>query len=250
MSQTKPLIDTLKKELKKQRKTYRDVALVLGLSETSVKRLFVERSFSIGRLDKICEMLEIEISDLVKAMELSTEKTSQLTVKQEQELVADTGLLIMAHFLMMGWTFQQIIAVYDITETQGIQYLAKLDRMKLIQLLPGNRVRMLLANNFEWISHGPIQRFFESRVQTEFMEASFSGNCEYRVFLSGMLTQDSMGELIRRLKRASAEFETIRTDDASVPLGERVGTSLLMAIRPWSPEAFDSFRRSTKTERV
>ena len=69
MSQTKPLIDTLKRELKKQRKTYRDVAEVLGLSETSVKRLFVDRSFSISRLDKVCEMLEIEISDLVNAME-------------------------------------------------------------------------------------------------------------------------------------------------------------------------------------
>jgi hypothetical protein len=83
-------------------------------------------------------------------------------LKQEQELVADTGSLLMANFLLMGWTFAQIVAVYDISEPEGIQLLAKLDRMKLIQLLPGNQVKMLVASNFEWIAHGPIEKFFES----------------------------------------------------------------------------------------
>ena len=156
MSQTKPLIDTLKRELKKQRKTYRDVAEVLGLSETSVKRLFVDRSFSISRLDKVCEMLEIEISDLVKAMERATEKTSSLTIKQEQELVDDPALLLMAHYLMMGWTFQQILAVYEISETQGIRNLVKLDKMKLIQLL------MLFC--YEYYLIHPRLRLFATRL--------------------------------------------------------------------------------------
>ena len=153
-------------------------------------------------------------------------------------------MLLMAHFLMMGWSFKQILAVYDISETQGVRYLAKLDRMKLIQLLPGNRVRMLLANNFEWNPRGPIQKFFESRVQSEFMASSFSGRDEHRIFLSGMLTKNSIGELIRRIKRVSSEFEDIRADDGSVPLRDRQGTSLLMAIRPWHTEAFESLRRN------
>ena len=52
MSQTRPLIDTLKQELRKQRITYKDVSVALGLSETSVKRLFSEEAFSIKRLEK------------------------------------------------------------------------------------------------------------------------------------------------------------------------------------------------------
>jgi hypothetical protein len=40
MSQTRPLIDTLKQELRTRRINYRQVADALELSETSVKRLF------------------------------------------------------------------------------------------------------------------------------------------------------------------------------------------------------------------
>ena len=34
--------------------------------------------------------------------------------------------------------------------------------MKIIELQPGNRVKMLVAPNFDWIPNGPIQQFFEA----------------------------------------------------------------------------------------
>jgi hypothetical protein len=53
MSQNRPLIDTLKQDLRKQRVTYRQVAEALELSETSVKRLSPEESFSVKCLGKV-----------------------------------------------------------------------------------------------------------------------------------------------------------------------------------------------------
>ena len=50
MSQTRELIKTLKTALKAQGKTYADVAVELGLTEASVKRLFSQQSFSLSRL--------------------------------------------------------------------------------------------------------------------------------------------------------------------------------------------------------
>jgi len=69
MAQTSQLIDTLKKLLKRQGKTYADVAERLELSEASVKRLFSEKNVSLTRLDSICSLLDIEISDLVREMQ-------------------------------------------------------------------------------------------------------------------------------------------------------------------------------------
>ena len=244
MAETKALIDTLKRELRSQGKTYRDIAEVLGLSEASVKRLFSEQSFSLARLDSICGLLDLEISDLVRKMEQATQLTTHLTLQQEQELVADTRLLLMAHFLMSRWTFPEIIEIYDISETEGIRLLARLDRMRFIQLQPNNRVKLMIAHNFEWIKNGPIQQFFEDRVQSEFFDSFFTSDGEYRVFLSGMLTRDSSGELIRRLKRLAREFSETSIDDESFPLNERFGTSMLMAIRPWGVEVFESMRRT------
>ena len=66
MSQTSQLIDTLKRELRKQRITYRQVASALELSEASVKRLFAGRFFTLDRLERICELLNMSFSELVR----------------------------------------------------------------------------------------------------------------------------------------------------------------------------------------
>lgn len=244
MAQTKALIDALKKELKSQGKNYGDIANVLGLSESSVKRLFSERSFSLVRLDYICESLGMEISDLVRIMEKNALLTSQLSLRQEQELVSDTKLLLMAHFLMSRWTFTQIIETYDISELEGIQLLARLDHMNFLQLLPGNRVKLMISKDFKWIVNGPIQQFYVDKVQAEFFDSSFSDPGEYHLFLSGMLTRNSNARMIQRLKRVASEFNEISSDDESLPLDEKFGMSMLMALRPWGVEVFESLRRN------
>jgi DNA-binding Xre family transcriptional regulator len=244
MSQTRAIIAALKKELRKQGKTYRDIADVLDLSEASVKRLFSEHAFSLDRLDRICEMLGMEINDLVRLMEQAMELTSRLSLQQEEELVSDIKLLLLAHCLINKWTFQEVIENYDISELEGIQLLARLDRMKIIQLLPGNRVKLLISKDFEWIEHGPIQRFYEDKVQSEFFDSSFLGAGEYRMFQSGMLTRTSNMEMIRRLKRVAREFNEINAEDEVLPMSERSGISVLIAIRPWGAKVFESLRKN------
>ena len=149
MAQVKLIVETLKQELRKQGITYRQVATALGLSEASIKRLFAENSFTLDRLAQICEFLHLEISELIHQMEKNLELTHSLTLEQETELVADVKLLMMAHFLMNKLEFQEIVDVYDISETEGIRLLAKLDRMKIIELQPGNRVRLMISKNFQ-----------------------------------------------------------------------------------------------------
>lgn len=250
MAQTKRLLDALKRELKRQGKTYRDVAQVLGLSEASVKRLFADQSFNLSKLDRLCEALGLEISDLVRLMEQATPRIARLTLAQERELVADIKLLLMAHFLMSRWTFAEIIEAYDIDETEGIRLLARLDRMKIIQLLPGNRVRLMISNEFEWLPDGPIAQFYRARVQGEFLNASFGGDGEYRVFRSGMLTRNSRAEIIRKLQRLAREFSETCVEDDVYPIRDRGGTSLLIAMRPWGVDVFESLRREPPARSV
>ncbi len=89
MAQTRQIVETLKRELKAQGVTYRQVAGKLDLSEASVKRLFSEQSFTLDRLAQICEPLHLEISDLIRQMEKNLDLTEQLTLEQETELVGD-----------------------------------------------------------------------------------------------------------------------------------------------------------------
>ena len=244
MSQTRSLIDTLKRELRKQRITYKQVSEALDLSETSVKRLFSQENFSVKRLEKVCELLRMNISDLVHLMERDIELTSQFTLEQEQELVSDIRLLLVALLIMNKLKFEEIIQVYDISETEGVRLLARLDRMKMIELQPGNRVKLMIAQNFEWIPGGPIQKYFESTVQAEFLKSSFDKTGELRIFASGMISASANAELIRKMQYLAQEMHDMNVDSEALPLEQRFGTSLLMAIRPWEVDAFKALRRS------
>jgi len=243
MAQTKLIVDTLKQELRKQGINYRQVAQTLDLSEASVKRLFSESSFTLARLGQICELLHLEIADLIHQMERNIDLTHQLTMEQETELVGDIKLLLMAHFLMNKLEFKEIIEIYDISETEGIRLLAKLDRMKIIEMLPGNRVRLMISKNFTLLPGGPIQRFYENIVQSEFFNSSFNEDGEFRIYISGMFSRDANAEIIRKIKRLAEDAHELREDSENLPLSERFGCSLIMAIRPWEVNVFDRLRR-------
>jgi len=249
MSQSKQIVDTLKLELRKQGFTYRQVADKLKLSEASVKRLFADNVFTLDRLERICDLLHLEISDLVQQMEKNIELTRQLTLEQETELVSDIRLLLMAHFLINKLDFAQIIDIYDISETEGIRLLARLDRMKIIELQPGNRVRLMVSKHFQLIPDGPIQRFYERNLQSEFLKSHFRDNGEFRVYLSGMFSRSANAEIIRKIRRLAEDAYELRDESDKLPLEERFGCSLIMAIRPWEPKVFEALRRAPNVKK-
>ena len=244
MSQSHQLVDTLKIELRKQRINYRQVADALKISETSVKRLFSQKNFSLERIESICELLNIGLIDLVTQMERNVEMTTSLSLEQERELVSDEKLLLVAFLLVNKHEFANIIRHYDLSECEGIRLLARLDRMKIIELQPGNRVRVLISPSFRWIPNGPIQRFFEKRVQAEFFESSFDRPGEIRLFSSGMLTRDASAEVIRKIKLLNRELNELFRESETNAGDTRLGTSMLVAFRPWEVKVFRNLRRN------
>lgn len=242
------MITTLKQVLRSQGKTYKDVADALDLSEASVKRLFAEKTFSLDRFEKVCDFVGMEIAELIQQMDKRAERITSLTHEQEKELVSDIRLLIVAVCLINHWTYEEIIETYDIDQFQGIQLMAKLDRMKLIQLLPGNRVKRIIDRNFNWLPNGPIQRFYERTVQGDFFKSTFTGPGEFRVFINGMLSRNSNQEMIKKAQRFIQEFNYYNTQDESLPVDERFGTSIMVAMRPWEIKLFADLRRKTDTK--
>jgi hypothetical protein len=61
--------------------------------------------------------------------------------------------------------------------------------------------------------------------------------------INALLSPASSTQIIGRLKRIGRDFAEMHDDDKHLPLGERRPASLLLAIRPWEPEAFKKLRR-------
>jgi DNA-binding Xre family transcriptional regulator len=241
--QTALLLQTLKHCLKAQGKTYSDVAKTLGLSEASVKRMFSEQHFSLDRLDRVCEMLGMEISDLVKLMDDSQARIEQLTHAQESEIVKDMSLILITVCVFNQWTMENITQYFTLTEEECVLKLLKLDKIGIIQLLPKNRIKLLMSPNFSWIENGPFERFFREHVGKEYFNSSFLGEHRCLRVLNGALSNASAAEFQQKLLRLAREFSHIVREESTLPIENRSGVTLVMAMRNWDYGLFDHLVR-------
>jgi len=243
MTSSARIIDTLKRELKVRGFTYKALAERLGLSESAIKHMFSTGNFSLRRLDEVCAVLELDIGDLVDISESQEPRIEQLSEEQELEIMSDMRLLLVAYCLLNYWSFDEIVARYDISPEQGLRYLRRLDRMKFIELQPGDRVRLLLANNFSWRKNGAIEKFFRSRVQKEFFSHDFQDDESIRIVKNGMLTRNSVLRLIEKLKATGDLFDDTTWEERKLPAAERNGTTMVLAVRHWFFEGFRELER-------
>lgn len=248
MAHSAALIDVMKRELKARGITYERVARHLGLSVATVKRMFSRRDFTLKRLDEICQLANTEFSDLVRSLNRDEPQISELTYEQEKEIVADKKLFLVAVCVLNHATFEQIVGTYELTEAECIRLLTRLDRLKFIELQPGNRIKLLVSRTFSWLPDGPIQRFFKEQAHHEFFRSRFHGADEFMLVVNGMLSQTSSAAVVARLKRIAREFSDLHNEDVRLPLADRSAMSLLVAIRHWELEAFAALRRKRRVD--
>ena len=63
------------------------------------------------------------------------------------------------------------------------------------------------------------------------------------VFRNGMLSRGSNATMMKKVEKLVAEFKELHDEDAGLPLKERFGSSVLVAMRPWELEHFRKLRR-------
>jgi hypothetical protein len=124
-----------------------------------------------------------------------------------------------------------------------VKLLTRLDRLKFIELQPGNRIRLLVSRAFAWLPDGPIQRFFKEQAHTEFFRSRFNRADEFLLVVNGMLSKSSSSQMVEKLKRLAREFSELHGEDERLPLAERSAMSVLVALRHWELAAFARLRR-------
>lgn len=248
MAGSAALVEVLKRELRARGITYAQVARELEMSEASVKRMFSQKNFTLKRIDTVCQLAHTEFSDLVRVLQQESDPISRLTLEQEREIVANKKLFLIAVCALNHVSFEQIISIYDVSRAECIQLLARLDRLKFIELQPNNRIRLLVSRNFSWLPDGPIQRFFNQQAHNEYFRARFDRPEEFMVVVNGMLSKSSSMAIVARLRRIAREFSELHSEDVRLPLAERSAMSLLVAVRHWELQAFAEMRRHPKRE--
>jgi DNA-binding Xre family transcriptional regulator len=243
MSQIQQVSQTLKALLKQHQLTYRSIAEKLEMSEANIKRIFSTHSFTLARLEQICDLMDIDLADLFAISQQKSEKLSELSHEQENQLLSDPKLLLAAICVRDGWSFKELVTHYNIDQFEGTRLLAKLDKLKIISLLPSNRYKLLIAQDFRWIPQGPLEKFMEQEVMVKFMSPKKDEKWNFRLYIRGRYSQSSIEIIERKLNQITKEASELNQEDAALPLEQRTHMGLLMAMRPWEPSLFEKMRR-------
>ncbi len=243
MSTTADLVSALKKELKAAQMTYADLALALGMAESSVKRMLAKGDMPLSRIDAMCRALKIDFADLARRVADAQPLLSEMTAEQERAVVADKKLLLCAICVLSQWTLEQITAQYTLSTAEGIKYLAQLDRIGIIELRPLNRYRLKLAKAFRWRPHGPVMNYFRENAALDYFSGGFDGMGEGVLLVHGSISQGLAPSFLERLQRVAQDFAQQHQTDQKMAEKDKAGYTLLLAMRNWEFEAFAALRR-------
>lgn len=243
MSQYIAVVDALKRALKAKKLTYAHVAKELAMSEASVKRMFASGRFTLERFEQVCTFAGLGLTELAREVDSEKNFIAHMTLEQEREVVSNPKLFLVAVCALNHLSLDQIVETYDIPRAECIQLLLKLDRIKFLELMPNNRIRLKVSPDFSWLPNGPILQYFMTRAHHEYFRSRFDGPNEVLVVMNAMLSHASAAQFAMKLRKLARDFTELHNDDKHLPLGERRPASVVLALRAWELDEFRQMRR-------
>ena len=232
--QTARLLQILKRLFKSRGLRYADIASALRVSHTTLKRRLAGAGLTISFVEALAELVDATLPELFELANANADmRDRRLTLEQENALHADFRLGFIFSRLQLGWSAKEIQDECSIAEIRLIPYLVQLERLGLIDLFPGNRVRLKTAREIEWRKHGPMWRSVDRYLKDVFTMTD-SGDAELsRRIAVVRLSAPSVAQIDRLFHDVQTEIRRLAQDDRSVPTDEKTWYALLLGARPF-----------------
>lgn len=121
-----------------------DLATTLEMSESSVKRMMSAADGQFSKIEAICEAAGIELADLMSLAIQNQTDVVLLTEEQDEFFAKKTEYFYFFHLLQEeGLSVAQIKARYGINDRSLSKYLAKLEKLGLIERHAGDRIKLV-----------------------------------------------------------------------------------------------------------
>jgi transcriptional regulator with XRE-family HTH domain len=148
----------LKVILRAQKVTYRELAKAIGLSESGIKKVLSAKDGSFQRLAQMGRYVGASINELLDQRsshmtEVTFSPEAQAEFLEDPELFQFYWLLVYERM-----SLEDLSKARSISEKDRFKYLRKLDRLRLLMLLPDGRVRIPPVQQIRWVGDGPLIR--------------------------------------------------------------------------------------------
>jgi transcriptional regulator with XRE-family HTH domain len=229
------IFDALRSHLKNRGISYSDLAFGLNVAEGTIKRIFTKNDCSTERLDEIAQFLDIHLVDLFQKTPPNKHLIDQLSHENEELLVRDKKLLMLAVCVMDFWPFKDMLRYLTIPRDECITLLKELERMGFIEMNEKFNYRLLLTRNFSWLSNGPIMRFVKS-MSHDYFDHAFDAPGDYLKIINVRISPYVRNMLKGKLDEVLQQYIDQVGLDAHLPLDERPPLSICIAARSWVPD--------------
>jgi len=159
------LIFAIRNFMREKKVKYRDLTEVLGLSESSIKRVFSQKNLSVEQVSRIANYLGYSFFDLCAAAERKSAPSHKYTPAQDRLLGNSPLSMYIFVLLMFGSSLVDIEKKTSLSAREVLRELIKLDKANLIKLHPGNRVSVLVHGPFDLPKGGYLEKSLQNHVQ-------------------------------------------------------------------------------------
>lgn len=231
---TSSLLNALKTALKSRDLSYKDLAQRLHISEASVKRLFAEETFTLKRVEEICDVLEMDFFELARQARGAATEIDEMSDRQEAALAADPRLLGLFYLVFNDWSLEDILSTYAIEKPLCLKLLLQLEKLGLIEVGANDGLRLRVPKSLRLQRNGPIRKAHGRAVVGDFLQADFVALGAFFRFEFRELSAASRAHLERKLERITQEFHELAELDSYLPPDQRETIGMALGIRPWT----------------
>ena len=227
------LIFALKQQLKARHLSYQHVASRLKVSESTVKRYFSGKAVTIDVLQRLAEIVDLDLLSLVIVAQDQSEVQHGLS-KAQQAAFSRRGPLSATYFLLNGgWTPAQIAREFDFGR-QIDTLLANLEALGMIRRMSKRGVKILVKPDLGKGAYGQMTEHAADMAHQFLREINLRDDkCEW-MFCAARLSQGSVLELRQTIKHFENDVRELSKRDMALLPEETQWYRLFVGAKPIS----------------
>ena len=226
------LIATLRQHLRLQGWTARRISGHFAIGEATAKRWLAGKGLALDKLDALAGLCGLTLAELARETERPMPGLAQeLTLAQEKALSTDIFIAFLFMTILGGNNPEEIARDFSVPGHDMDAALMRLERLALIDRLPGGRVRPLIDRAIVW-RKTPMRALFETYMKPQFLAMDFAG--EDSVYASEVMKLSAQGAamLAEAIEKHRREIRALAELDRDITHLPRRWYGMLCAARP------------------
>lgn len=226
------MLTALRQHLRHQGWTARRIAGHFTIGEATAKRWLVGKGLTLEKLEALAGLCGLTLAELAREAEQPPAGVAnELTLAQEKALSSDIFLAFLFMTILGGNSPNEIARDFSVPPRDMDAALIRLERLALIDRLPGGRVRPLIDRAIVW-RKTPMRSLFEMYMKPQFVAMDFAA--EDAVYASEVMKLSAQGAamLAEAIDKHRREIQALAEQDREIAHLPRRWFGMLCAARP------------------